>query len=277
MKNYIKLILAALLFVSCGDKDNSLITPVKKKNLERIIIAPEYMLQLKSKEIYIGLRYFKDYNDKDDISITFNGQSGIQLSEASSAIEGNNLFFKFPALAQTGDFKIKCTVKNDQNSITKELTLRLVDNFDISTVWSSLDKAYATSFVGYADRLKTTNEYTLRTLYNTGTTISFGVYADNLGNLNQYVTKPFLPALPGAYNLFYEGIDLKEIRIHSGDPTSDQNFSPPKFYADMAAVYGSPISENNTSSGKITVYNSGNYILTVTETPTLISTSIIKA
>jgi hypothetical protein len=274
IKNTLLLIVLSILFFACSKTgDNSQATP---KRIERIIISPEYLLQPKSSEVYIGVRYFKDYSDKDNITLTLNGQSGTQLSETSEQLLGTNLLFKFNSANQTGDFKIRCVVKNDQNTLEQEQTLRIVNDFSINTVWNSLDKNYSSSFSSIADRLKTTG-YTLRPIANSSTNVQFGAYYENYAYLNLYVSKSFIPALYGVYTLIYNDLGLQQIKIANGSPDIDQNFSATKFYADVTATYGNFISQNNTGNGKVTVFKSGTYTLTVTETPALVSTVITKS
>lgn len=273
MKKTLIIALSSLLFAACSKTgETPIVTP---KKIDRIFISSEYLLQSKSSDVYVGIRYFKDYGDKDNVTLTLNGQTGSKLSEISDLSEGNNLVFKFNPTNQTGDFKVKCVVKNDQNALEKELTLRFAEDFSINSVWTSLDKNYASSFISYADISRTTG-YTLRPLVSTDTQVPFGSYFENLGNLNQYVSKSFIPALRGKYTLIYNGSVLQQISILNGEPIIDQNFVVTKFYADLTTTYGNPISQNNTPNGKITVFKSGAYNLTVTETPNLVSTIITK-
>jgi hypothetical protein len=273
-RNTLLFIVLSILLIACSKTGENPVANPKK--IDRIFISPEYLLQSKSSDVYIGIRYFKDYNDKDNITLTLNGQSGSQLSEESNINEGNNLLFKFAGVNQSGDFKVKCVIKNDQNSLEKELTLRIVNDFTINTVWNNLDKSYASSFSSYADRLRTTG-YSLRLITNSGTQVPFGSYFENQGNLNQYVSRSFIPALPGIYTLVYNDLGLQQIKIINGYPIVDQTFSPAKFYADLTTLYGNLVSQTNTADGKITLFKNGVYSLTVTETPALVSTIITKS
>lgn len=275
MKKFVLLlcVVVSLLLNSCSKEKES---PAVAKTIERIILSPEYLLVLKTTDFYVGVRYFKNYTDKDEVTLTVNNTKAVITSETIGTIEGTNLLFRVPGITQAGDYKIKCTVKNNQNSLEKELTIRVVDNFSINTVWNSLDKVYASSFNSCADRLKGTSGYTLRALSNTDAQVQFGVYVNNLGNLNQYVEKSFIPALQGAYTLTYNAIGLQQIKILNGEPIIDPSFVVAKFYADLTTTYGSIISQTTNSSGRVTVYQSGNYLLTVTETSALVSTVITK-
>lgn len=275
MKKFVLLlcVVVGLLLNSCSKEKE---TPVVAKTIERIILSPEYLLVLKTTDFYVGARYFKNYTDKDEVTLAVNNTKAVITSETVGTIEGTNLLFRVPGITQAGDYKIKCTVKNNQNLLEKELTIRVVDNFSINTVWNSLDKAYASSFTSCADRLKGTSGYTLRALSNTDVQVQFGVYVNNLGNLNQYVEKSFIPALQGAYTLTYNALGLQQIKILNGEPIIDPSFVVAKFYADLTTTYGSFISQTTNSSGKVTVYQSGNYLLTVTETSALVSTVITK-
>jgi len=275
MKKFILLlcVVLSLLLNSCSKEKE---TPVVAKTIERIILSPEYLLELKTTDFYVGVRYFKNYTDKDDVTLTVNNTKAVVTSETVGNIEGTNLLFRVPGITQAGDYKIKCTVKNDQNLLEKELTIRVVDNFSINTVWNSLDKTYASSFTSYADRLKGSSNYTPRGLTSTDTQVQFGVYVNNLGNLNQYVEKSFIPALQGSYTLIYNALGLQQVKVINGEPNADPSFVVAKFYSDLTTTYGSFISQTTNSSGKVTVYKNGNYLLTVTETGALVSTVITK-
>lgn len=266
-------LLLSIIVASCGKKTE---TPVVQKKIDRIILSPEYLLLLKNTDFYVGARYFKDYTDKDEVSLVVNNTRGVITSETNAAFEGTNLLFRVPGITQAGDYKVKLTVKNDQRSLEKELTLRIVANFDINTVWVSLDKTYSSAFSSYADRFKGSNNYTLRNLTNTDTQVQFGSYVTNLNNLNQYVDKFFITALQGVYTLTYSGSVLQQIKIINGVLNVDPNFVSAKFYEGLTTTYGAFTSQTNTANGKVTVYKSGNYLITVTETATLVSSVITK-
>lgn len=265
-------VVTSLLLNSCSKEKE---TPVAAKTIERIILSPEYLLELKTTDFYVGVRYFKNYTDKDEVTLTVNNTKAVITSETVGPLEGTNLLFRVPGITQAGDYKIKCTVKNDQNLLEKELTIRVVDNFSVNTVWNSLDKTYASSFTSYADRFKVTSTYALRTIANTDTQVQFGSYF-TLSPTSQQVEKFFIASLPGSYTLTYNTAGLQQIKVINGEPNADPSFVVAKFYADLTTSYGSFISQTNNSSGKVTVYQNGNYLLTVTETGALVSTVITK-
>ncbi|WP_316802074.1 hypothetical protein [Pedobacter nototheniae] len=278
MKKYVLLLTTlCVLFFACSKtnkNDPAAIDPSKK--IDRILISPEYLLQLKSIDLYIGIRYFKDYTDKDEVTVTLNNTKGVVTSETVGTVDGTNLLFRIPGITQAGDYKVKCVVKNNQNSLEKELTLRVVNDFSLNTVWNSLDKNYASSFSSYADRLKQTSTYLLRSITNTDTQIQFGSYIENFDNTNLNVGKSFIAALPGKYSLTYNNQNLQEIKIINGEPNQNANFIVSKFYTDLTTAYGNYTSQTNNGSGKITLYKSGSYTITVTESASLISTVITK-
>ena len=115
MKKFILLLFVAtsLLLNSCSKEKE---TPVAAKKIERIILSPEYLLLQKTTDFYVGVRYFKNYTDKDEVTLTVNNTKAVVTSETVETLEGTNLLFRVPGITQTGDYKIKCTVKNDQNS-----------------------------------------------------------------------------------------------------------------------------------------------------------------
>lgn len=274
-KNTLLLVLSIILLVSCSKKTETPTDSTPKK-IERILIAPEYFLPLKSTDIYIGIRYFKDYTDKDEVSLTLNNQSGAIVSEQVATLEGTNLLFKLPAINQPGEYKLSCTVKNNQNFLVAEQTLRIVNDFNINSVWNSLDKTYSASFTAYANRFKTTGFTLVPVGSSSPTQVRFGSYFANVTFLASYVNKSFIPGLMGAYTLKFNGNQLQEIEILNGEPINDQNFNVTNFYKGLTDIYGNFSSQSNSSSGKITVFKSGVYTLTVTETPALVSTIITK-
>ncbi|MEH3115089.1 hypothetical protein [Pedobacter terrae] len=275
-KNTLLLALSVILLVSCSKKTETSTDSTPKK-IERILIAPEYLLPLKSTDIYIGIRYFKDYTAKDEVTLTLNNQSGTVVSEQVAILVGTNLLFKLPAINQPGEYKINCTVKNNQNFLAAEQTLRIVNDFNINSVWNSLDKTYSASFTAYANRFKTTGFTLVPIGTSSPTQVRFGSYFTNIAFLADYVDKSFIPGLLGAYTLKFNGNQLQEIEILNGEPINDQNFNVTDFYKGLTDVYGNSISQANTSSGKVTIFKSGVYTLTITETPALIKTSITKS
>jgi|GEM_PF-2042406 len=273
----ILLILLSILFFSCKkNTPENPILPIIPKTINRIIIAPELFLQPKNTEIYIGLRYFKDYKDQDAVTATLNGQAGTQVSSTSNEIEGYNILFKFPAINQSGDFKFSCTVKNDQNSLSKDLTLRVVNDLSLNTIWNSLDKGYVSSFTAYVDRLKSTG-FTLRTITYADQLSPFGLYFDNGGIQNIYVNKSLANNLQGSYFLTFNGNVLQEIKILHGEPIVDATFNKAKLYTDITNVYGNVVSQTTANNGmKATKYVNGNYSITVYENTSVIYSLITK-
>jgi hypothetical protein len=275
-KNTLLLALVSILLISCSKKTETSTDSTPKK-IERIMISPEYLLPIKSKDIFIGIRYFKDYTDKDLVTVTLNNQSGVIVSEEVGTIDGTNLLFKLPAIVQPGDYKIKCSVKNDQNSLETEQVFRIVNDYSINTVWNNLDKNYGLSFTSYINRLKTTGFSLIPIGSSSATAVKFGLYYSNVTYLKNYVDKYFISGLDGSYTLKFNLNELQEIEILNGQPIDDQNFNVPNFYKGLTEIYGNFFSQSNTAKGKITVFKNGTYAITVTETPALVSTIITKS
>ena len=90
MKKHIPFILLILLLISCGKSENL----QKDKTIERALMCFEKPVISKSDSIYIGVRYFKNYTETDNISLTINGIAGKAIGPRISEIEGLNYLSK---------------------------------------------------------------------------------------------------------------------------------------------------------------------------------------
>ena len=104
MKKFVPLlcVVVGLLLNSCSKEKES---PAVAKTIERIILSPEYLLQLKTTDFYVGVRYFKNYKDKDEVTLTVNNTKAVITSETVGTIEGTNYYFEYLELPKQAIIK----------------------------------------------------------------------------------------------------------------------------------------------------------------------------
>src|SRR5690606_34600825 len=150
MRRYLIQVLAlvTILFVSCRDKeDTDTLTP---KTIRGISIASENSILKIGTEYYIGVQYIKDYDEKDKVTLTVNNQRGTLIGEYISEyiidqytdFKQTKLLFKLPPNNQTGDFIVNLVINNGQESLEQIHKLRFITDYDLSTVWQSLDESF---------------------------------------------------------------------------------------------------------------------------------------
>lgn len=142
MKKILTLFSLFVLLCSCQKTDNN---EEAKKIIERALICFEKPLISKTDSIYIGIRYFKNYTEADNIRVTLNDKNGEQQGPRVTELEGTNYFFKFPPVSNTGDTELILTIENNQETYTNKKTLRIIDNYHVETVWDKLDHQFITS------------------------------------------------------------------------------------------------------------------------------------
>ncbi|RZK21325.1 MAG: hypothetical protein EOO43_10660 [Flavobacterium sp.] len=280
MKNLTLLIITAIFLTSCGKEEA---TPIEIKEKEKIILevkaAAEYPLVLKSTESYVGVEYYKDYSEKDIVTVTINNLEASSVSEITENYQlstshfASKSLFKLPKITEPGDFKINISIKNSQQTITGEGTIRIVSDYSLPTVWSKLDRNYVNSRYFYIDR-STISSFTMRPIQYRDNEVQIGAFLSTLGDKDLYTNKPFIVGLPGLYTLTYSGNSLQQVKIINGDKIVDQNFIVANFYANLTMVYGTGIVQPQTNNNKVTIFKSGAFQLTVTETPREVSTII---
>lgn len=282
MKNLILGFLFIFFLASCGKEETNPIEPKEKeKAILEVRAAGEYPLVLKSTESYIGVEYYKDYKDKDIITVTINGQEASFISEVTENYQLSTIYFtsralfKLPKITEVGDFKIGVSIKNNQNTIKGEGTMRIVSDYSLANVWSKLDRNYLNTRYFYIDRLRS-GDFTMRPIQYSGNEVQIGSFLSTLEDKDFYTNKPFIPGLPGKYTIIYNGNNIQQIKTINGDKELDQNFDVTKFYADLTFIYGAGISQPQTNNNKVTVFKSGEFQLTVTEGPREVSTVITK-
>lgn len=268
------------LLAGCEKEKNT--TPTEKeKHILEVRAAAEYPLGLKATDLYIGVEYYKDYTEKDVVTVSINNGQATLISEVTENDQLSTQFaskslFKLPQINQTGDVKINISIKNNQNTISGEGTIRVVNDYSLSTVWNSLDRTYLNTRYFYANRLKN-NSFILQQVGFSNTNDFFlGFYSKNFGNFNTYEDRTFIPGLSGRYTLSFNGNTLNHITTNNGDKIIDQNFNVDSFYATLTAIYGAGIIQPQTNNNKVTIFKSAGFQLVVTETPREVSTVITQ-
>ena len=256
MKTFIRLFIIAFAFSACkGTKDVP--APATPKNITRVFIGPELPVQQKTSVFYVGVRYFKDYSDDDQVTLTFNGQNGTVQNTYKSEIEGTSILFLFQPTGQAVSSKLKLSIKNDQKTFEKEQNFRVAEDLNLKTVWNALDKTYLSDFDRQIDRFKT-GTFALNTFSPT----VLGTYLDNTLIPADRYGKTLVPGLQGKYELSYTGDVLFEIKVTQGEPQANAAFSSQKTYTDIAAVYGNPISRVQQNGFEVTTYGTSEFSLT---------------
>lgn len=281
MKNLTLAFLLIFFLVSCGKEET---TPIeieeKEKNILELRAASEYPLALTSADNYIGVEYFKDYNEKDIITVSIDNSQAFLISEVTERHQSSNLnftsraLFKLPKITETGDFKINVSIKNNQKTVNGEGTLRIVNDYSLSTIWNNLDRAYISTRYFYMDRLKNADFALQQLAFTSANEFFLGFYTKNFGNFNTHESKLFIPGLPGRYTITDNGNNIQQIKTINGDKLVDQNFDVTQFYADLTSIYGAGVVQPQINNNKVTIFKSGVFQLTVTEAPREVSTII---
>lgn len=273
MKNFILILLAlSILIASCGKDDN---TPPTPKNIERALIGPEMIVQKRGVEYYVLLRYFKDYTEKDQVTLTVNGQSGTAISEETGSLTGTTMVFKFPALNQTGDVNFKLVIDNGQQGFESERTLRFIDDYTLPIVWNSLQHDYVSKIQWLGSRLKGGGATLLRIAF--GEETGFGEYylTDKWYSLT--VHKPFIEGLSGTYLLTFNNTVLQQVKVIHGSPILDPNYNAHDTHLEIMSVPGyNFVSSGQVGNDLVTTYNGGEFTLKVHENEGEVYTVVTK-
>lgn len=281
MKNLTLAVLLVLFLVSCGKEETMPIEiKEKEKNILEVRAASEYPLALTSTDNYIGVEYYKDYNEKDIITVSVNNLKASLISEVTEKYQLSNdnftsrTLFKLPGIAETGDVKINVSIKNNQKTVNVEGTLRFVNDYSLNAVWKNLDRTYISTRYFYINRLKNADIALQQIAFTSANEFFLGFYVKNFGNFNTYEDRLFIPGLPGRYAVVYNGNNIQQIKTINGDKIADQNFDITKFYTDLTSIYGAGVVQPQTNNNKVTIFKSGVFQLTVTETSREVSTII---
>ena len=279
MKKLILVTLAVLSLLSCGKDNDPVVVKEKEKNILELRAASEYPIILKATESYVGVEYYKDYSEKDILTVTINNLETSLVSEVTENYQQSTTYFtstslfRMPKIPETGDFKIRVSIKNSQKNITAEGIIRIVSDYSLSTVWSKLDRNYINSLFFSIDRTPR-GHFSMSSIQYRDNEVKLGSFLTTLGNKDFYMNKPFIPSLPGLYTLVYSGNSLQQVKIINGDKLIEHNFIVADFYANLTAIYGAGAVQPQTNNNKVTIFKSGAFQLTVTETYREVSTII---
>ncbi|TQM52198.1 hypothetical protein BDE36_4001 [Arcticibacter tournemirensis] len=266
------LIAYILITVSCGKTEN----PVPKKNIERILIAPEMIIQRKGVAFDVAVRYFKDYTDHDKVSLTLNGQTGALQSETSAELEGTTMVFRFQPVGQAGDFPLKVVIDNGQEVVEQQLALRFVNDFTLAGVWNSLQKDYLSTILFRVDR-SNEGHVQVNTFRYAEPYTGFGLYFLTSRPALMVQQKPFINGLSGNYVLEFANGVLQNIKISHGEKIVDTDYNPATTRAEIASVDGvTLISEETVGNDKITTYRIQDFKLSLHETPQEVYTIVTR-
>ncbi len=273
VKYFTPLLVIYMLFtVSCGKKDD----PVSPKNIERIIIAPEMIIQRKGITFDVAVRYFKDYADHDKVVLTLNGQPGTLQSEASDQLTGTTMVFRFQPVAQAGDFPLKVVIDNSQKVVEQQQVLRFVDDYTLPKVWNSLQKDYLSTIFFREDKDKMGNIQIDGFLYGEPYT-NLGNYFLTSRSSIQNAQKPFINGLSGQYTLKFDNGALQEIKVTHGDKSLEMDYSPAATSAEISVAEGTAfVSEENYGSEKVTTYHNQEFNLSLHETSREVYTIVTR-
>ncbi len=283
MRNIKSTLAIVVLFIlsSCEKKSETPDTIKKKKVIYEVRGGAEYLLGKKSKDNLIGVEYYKDYTEKDVVKVIVNKQEAILVEETlenyqlTQGVYTSKLLFKLPRVAVNGDVKIDISIDNKQDVIKGEGSLRIVEDYSLANVWNSLDKEYLNSRYFYINQTKN-GIFTMVPLQFKDNQVNIGSYMTTLTDNDLYKNRPFIPGIPGLYILSYNGNVLEQISATNGEKSIDQNFIVTTFYDTLKSLYGTGTEQAGANNTKTTVFKSGGFQLTVTETAKDVKTTIVK-
>ncbi len=234
------------------------------------------IIQRKGVPFDVAVRYYKDYTDRDKVSLTLNGQPGALQSETSAEIEGTTMVFRFPPVTQAGDFPLKVVIDNGQQVVEQQLALRFVNDFTLASVWNSLQKDYLSTILFRADRSKEGHVQISVFRYGEPYTV-FGLYFLTSRPSLMIQQKPFINGLSGHYALEFANGVLQNIKVTHGEKNVDVSYDPAVTRAEIASVDGvTLISEEIVGSDKITTFRNQDFNLSLHETPQLVYTIVTR-
>lgn len=261
MKRIHSILLAAILMAGCSKHQEK-----PDESIKRIYLYPQIPLIRKNQPFMVTLLYENDYQDKDNITVSFNGQNGTLTGIDTIDSKNIDYLYTFTGVNQSGDGKLKASIKKGKTLIEKEVTYRVVDDYSLKTAWDKLNQAYVIQLGGQAMQM-IGNRVVLLNFVNpnpTGARLSgLGSYADDGSpqSLGAH-TLPFIDGLQGNYGADYTGDELTELNIDHGSP-SLSNFSSQKVFDGLTAAFGPYKSQTKGDYGSIsTVYETPDFILT---------------
>lgn len=256
MKSHLlHLAIICLLSLACKKENNEL--SVEKK-IDNTFLCTEKPLISQSDKVFVGLRYFKNYAEKDKVTLTLNGVSALEKGFRVDQLEGTNYYFEFPPQMNNGEVELILTIQNDQNTYTQKKKVRIIENYNLETVWDNLDNAYLLAsfpFMYYHDiNFGIFGNIVINGKPSQDKTITIGPYIPDGLIASTPAFKPFIPGLNGRYILTYNDQRiLTQIKVLQGSSDYDPQITYEKLVNDVSQVYGPPISvEHDHMGNKIT-------------------------
>ena len=139
MKSQLLCFVLCLCLLSCEKGNDD--TPTEKK-VDDIFLCTEKPLISKTDKIFVGVRYFKNYSEKDKVTLTLNGVAAVEKGFRVDQIEGTNYYFEFPPIMNAAEVELILTIQNDQNTYIQKKPLKIIENYDLENVWNNLGRTH---------------------------------------------------------------------------------------------------------------------------------------
>ncbi|OAQ38401.1 hypothetical protein A5893_13295 [Pedobacter psychrophilus] len=257
MRNLIIFISISISLLSCS----------KKEDLNKIdkVIEPVFFLAnkpviSKSDTLILGLRYNKNYNEKDEVYLMANGIKISSTLNSYDSSTGYDYLFKVAPINQVGNLNIKLIIKNNQKSFENESLLRVVENRNLETIWDKLDLNYINSTYPYISVDYNTGYFTVFQYNSSNLNVILGSFLDGKIKITMpYIKNVLIDGIYGRYELKYDDAkNLKEIYVLNGEPQIFQGLTYESILSDVSEFYG---------PAKTSVYDATNKRVTTFQTP----------
>jgi len=268
MKNLILFLAIPLLLFSCSKSDQNEKPSDKEKVIEPSFFLATKPVVSKSDTLFLGLRYFKNYTEQDEVYINVNGSKINPISRFSNAMEGNNFLFAIPPTNQLIDLNIKLTIKNNQNEFNNEKKIKVVENRNLDFIWDNLNFKHIESLFPFLS-IGTDNQTLAPNLFSQNTSgIILGAFLDDFRSRNTFRKSNILiNGIYGRYELKYDlNTQLKEIYVLNGEPQIIQGLTYESVVSEVSNFYGPPKSSGFDQTFKrITTFETQSFNIVVGE------------
>ncbi len=265
MKQLLLFILISICFLSCSKKDEA---SKVDKAIEPVFFLSNKPVFSKSDTLILGLRYTKNYNEKDEVYLMVNGIKVSSNSNSYDLSNGYNYLFKVAPTNLIGNINIKLIIKNSQNSFENESLLRVVENRALETIWDKLDLTYINSTYPYISADYNTGYFTVFQYNNSNSSVILGSFLDGkIMNTMPYIKNVLIDGIYGRYELKYDDTkNLKEIYVLNGEPQIFQGLTYESILSDVSKFYGPAKSSGFDATNKrITTFQTQRFNIVVGE------------